>query len=67
MHDPQRNDSRCTLCGKSRQEVRKLILGVHGGVCLECVELCVQIICADGQDREIKERLRATLQDNSPT
>jgi ATP-dependent Clp protease ATP-binding subunit ClpX len=39
-----RNDSRCVLCGKSREQVKKLILGVHGGVCLDCVDLCNDII-----------------------
>ncbi|MDR3707261.1 MAG: ATP-dependent Clp protease ATP-binding subunit ClpX [Capsulimonadaceae bacterium] len=39
-----RNETRCLLCGKSRDQVRKLILGVHGGVCLECVALCNEII-----------------------
>ena len=43
----ERNDSRCLLCGKSREQVKKLILGVHGGVCLECVELCNEIIRTD--------------------
>jgi ATP-dependent Clp protease ATP-binding subunit ClpX len=39
-----RNDSRCVLCGKSREQVKKLILGVHGGVCLDCVDLCNDIV-----------------------
>lgn len=39
-----RNDSRCALCGKPREQVKKLILGVYGGVCLECVELCNEIV-----------------------
>ena len=39
-----RNDSRCVLCGKSREQVKKLILGVHGGVCLDCVGLCNDIV-----------------------
>src|SRR6187402_2620815 len=43
----ERNDSRCLLCGKSREQVKKLILGFHGGVCLECVELCNEIIRTD--------------------
>lgn len=43
----ERNDSRCLLCGKSREQVKKLILGVHGGVCLECVDLCNEIIRSD--------------------
>ena len=43
----ERNDSRCLLCGKSREQVQKLILGVHGGVCLDCVALCNEIIRTD--------------------
>ena len=39
-----RNDSRCALCGKPREQVKKLILGVYGGVCLDCVELCNEIM-----------------------
>lgn len=39
---------RCVLCGKSREAVKKLILGVHGGVCLGCVDLCNEVIRAEG-------------------
>jgi ATP-dependent Clp protease ATP-binding subunit ClpX len=39
-----RNDNRCVLCGKSREQVSKLILGVHGGVCVDCVSLCTDIV-----------------------
>jgi dTDP-4-amino-4,6-dideoxygalactose transaminase len=39
-----RVDGRCVLCGKPREQVHKLILGVHGGVCLDCVDLCNDII-----------------------
>ncbi len=28
------------MCGKGRDQVSKLVLGVHGGVCVECVDLC---------------------------
>ena len=48
----QRNESRCVLCGKTREQVKKLILGVHGGVCLDCVELCNDIIRSDAQESE---------------
>jgi ATP-dependent Clp protease ATP-binding subunit ClpX len=39
-----RNENRCVLCGKSREQVGKLIIGIHGGVCVGCVELCNDII-----------------------
>ena len=35
-----RNERRCALCGRSREQVRKLIVGVYGGICLECLEVC---------------------------
>jgi ATP-dependent Clp protease ATP-binding subunit ClpX len=38
------NEKRCVLCGKTREQVKKLIIGIHGGVCLECIDLCNDII-----------------------
>jgi ATP-dependent Clp protease ATP-binding subunit ClpX len=35
---------RCVLCGKAREQVAKLILGLHGGICVECVDLCNDVI-----------------------
>jgi ATP-dependent Clp protease ATP-binding subunit ClpX len=40
------------LCGKTREQVKKLILGMHGGVCLECVDLCNDIIRSEVPDSE---------------
>src|SRR5439155_3858134 len=38
---------RCVLCGKSKEQVPKLILGLHGGICVECVVLCNDVIKGD--------------------
>jgi len=39
---------RCVLCGKGYEQVQaegsKLILGLHGGICVECVGLCNDVI-----------------------
>ncbi|MCX6375469.1 MAG: ATP-dependent Clp protease ATP-binding subunit ClpX [Armatimonadetes bacterium] len=35
-----RAERRCALCGRSQEQVRKLIVGVYGGICLECLEVC---------------------------
>ncbi len=43
----KRDESRCVLCGKSRQQARKLIMGIHGGVCVDCIALCNEIIEAE--------------------
>ncbi len=47
-----RNDGRCALCGKSREQVRKLILGVYGGVCLDCIGLCNEIVKGEASQPE---------------
>lgn len=43
---PERRDQ-CSLCGKSKEQVRKLIVGLHGAVCSECIELCNDILNND--------------------
>ncbi len=37
-------DLRCSFCGKSQREVRKLIAGPSVYICDECVELCNDIV-----------------------
>ncbi len=44
---PERRDQ-CCLCGKAKDQVRKLIVGLHGAVCSDCIDLCVDILSADG-------------------
>src|SRR5271165_3219312 len=39
-----KNTRHCTFCGKSQDEVRKLIAGPTVFICNECVELCLDII-----------------------
>jgi len=38
---------RCSFCGKSQHEVRKLIAGPTVYICNECVEVCLDIIAED--------------------
>ncbi len=39
--------SRCTFCGKSENQVRKLVTGSGAAICDECIELCVDIIAEE--------------------
>ena len=40
-----KNDLRCSFCGKSQDEVRKLIAGPDGVfICNECVDICMGIV-----------------------
>ena len=35
---------RCTFCGKTEHQVRKLVAGPNASICDECIALCVDII-----------------------
>jgi len=38
------NHLKCSFCGKSQEQVRKLIAGPGVYICDECVELCNEIL-----------------------
>ena len=48
----------CCLCGKTKDQVRKLIVGLHGAVCSDCIDLCNDILQgeAEKQDKEKPSR-----------
>lgn len=50
----------CSFCGKSQDEVRKLIAGPTVYICDECIELCNEII-AEEYEKEEKGRPRARV------
>jgi hypothetical protein len=37
-------DIRCSFCGKSQQEVNRIIAGTHEAICNECVQLCSEVL-----------------------
>jgi hypothetical protein len=39
---------RCNFCGKSKDQVRKLVAGPGVFICDQCVELCNEIINTEG-------------------
>lgn len=34
----------CDFCGKSKEDVEKLIVGEHAAICNDCIDLCVNIL-----------------------
>lgn len=42
----------CCLCGKAKEQVKKLIVGLHGAVCSDCIDLCNDILHSDGDSRQ---------------
>ncbi|SES95828.1 ATP-dependent Clp protease ATP-binding subunit ClpX [Thorsellia anophelis DSM 18579] len=45
----------CSFCGKSKNEVRKLIAGPSVYICNECVDLCMDILGQDIQESVAEE------------
>lgn len=46
---------RCSFCGKSQDEVRKIVAGPGVYICNECVELCKDIIDEDFYEEVVRE------------
>lgn len=57
---------RCSFCGKSRDQVRKLIAGPTVYICDECVGLCNEIMAEEWQETkdEISSKLRKPAEIN---
>lgn len=54
--DDSNDDLLCSFCGKSQDEVRKLIAGPSVYICDECIQLCNEIIAEEtGQEGEQQE------------
>lgn len=52
--DPKKETLRCSFCGKSQKEARKLIAGPKVYICDECIDLCNEIIMEEwSQEKEI--------------
>ena len=48
---------RCTFCGKTERQVRKLVAGPNASICDECIALCVDIISEErSKDAEVNSR-----------
>ncbi len=54
----RRNDDtlRCSFCGKSQNEVKKLIAGPTVYICNECIDICIEIISDDAQQEAAAAR-----------
>ncbi|URL07105.1 ATP-dependent protease ATP-binding subunit ClpX [Avibacterium sp. 21-595] len=53
----------CSMCGKERSEVQKLIAGEDGAICNECIELCHNLLV----DAEKQEQAEANKTTELPT
>ena len=50
--DDMQKEPRCSFCGKTAEQVRRLIAGPSVYICDECISLCSEIIEEDVHDRQ---------------
>ena len=55
---------RCSFCGRSQEQVRKLIAGPNGAfICDECVDICTEIIEEEMEEDEDREEVEVPKQE----
>ena len=52
---------RCSLCGRPKEAVDKLIVGLYGAICADCVDLCTDVV-----HDELEESVRRPLTASTP-
>jgi len=50
-----KNESKCSFCGRSESEAEVLIKGISGNICNECIEMCSTIIETDAHEQELDD------------
>jgi ATP-dependent Clp protease ATP-binding subunit ClpX len=48
---------RCSFCGKTQEEVKKIVAGPGVYICNECIDLCKEIIDEEFYDEAVREML----------
>ncbi len=65
MANNDKKDVRCSFCGRTQEEVRRLIAGPNAYICNECVGICADLI--EGEDEEDSSAERFSLEGELPT
>ncbi len=54
MYDNTDNNGtvRCSFCGKTQEEVKKIVAGPGVYICNECIDLCKEIIDEEFYDED---------------
>ncbi|MFK4566713.1 ATP-dependent Clp protease ATP-binding subunit ClpX [Enterococcus sp. UD-01] len=58
MYDNTNNNNgavRCSFCGKTQEEVKKIVAGPGVYICNECIDLCKEIIDEEFYDEAVRE------------
>lgn len=70
MSDTTTDDNQtlhCSFCGKSQNEVKKLIAGRGVYICNECIDVCINIVADEMYKEEEKGTVSGSFSENLPT
>ena len=65
MANNDKKEVRCSFCGRTQDEVKRLIAGPNAYICNECVEICADLI--DEEEENVAEEARFQLDEELPT
>lgn len=65
MATNDKKDVRCSFCGRTQDEVKRLIAGPNAYICNECVEICADLIEDEADEQEVTQRF--SLEGELPT
>jgi hypothetical protein len=60
--EPQRPTLRCSFCSKSQHDVKKLIAGPNVQICDECVDICVDVLTQEKNERARELRVDGRIE-----
>ena len=57
-HNHKEKELICSFCGKSQDEVERMIIGPGVNICNECIELCYSLLDEEGKPDVQRENAR---------
>jgi hypothetical protein len=61
LHAPEKADNElihCSFCGKSQEEVEKIIAGLNSYICNECIGICDEIIAESKAEADMQKQAK---------
>ena len=63
----EKNETHCSFCGKSQDEVGNLIAGLSGYICGDCIELCHDLLQQEHNESDEAQADAPTTEEKLPT
>jgi len=57
----EKKQLKCSFCGKTQEQVKRLVAGPGVYICDECIELCSEIIEEEFEDIKVDAELNDTV------